>query len=212
MHTRGSAHLWVARWVANPIDRGRTLVNVIAALYRRIVHGFLGAGLVLPEPLCYAGVMVFPGTPDDLMALLYDELHALAAAQLREQRSGHTLQRTALVNEAYLRLSGRGNLAFESREKFLRLACSVMRNLLVDHARARNAAKRGGAWQRITLSAARDDSASRMAMLSLRRCSGATSTGRVGFRLAGTRRLPGCTRLLHVSVSAENVALLGDPD
>lgn len=102
-----------------------------------------------------------PGTPDDLMAVLYDELHAIASAQLREQRSGHTLQPTALVNEAYLRLTGRGNSPVQSREEFLRLACSVMRNLLVDHARARNTAKRGGAWQRITLNAARDDSASR---------------------------------------------------
>ncbi len=102
-----------------------------------------------------------PGTPDQLMAVLYDELHAIAAGQLREQRSGHTLQPTALVNEAYLRLAGRQNLAFDSREDFLRLACSVMRNLLVDHARARNTAKRGGAWQRITLSGACDDSASK---------------------------------------------------
>jgi RNA polymerase sigma factor (TIGR02999 family) len=94
------------------------------------------------------------------MAALYDELHAIAAAQLRQQRSGHTLQPTALVNEAYLRLSGRENIAVESREEFLRLACSVMRNLLVDHARARNAAKRRDASQRITLSAPRDDSAS----------------------------------------------------
>jgi RNA polymerase sigma factor (TIGR02999 family) len=99
------------------------------------------------------------GTPDDLMAALYDELHAIAAAQLREQRSGHTLQPTALVNEAYLRLR-RGHPAVQNREDFLRLACSVMRNLLVDHARARKSAKRGGAWQRITLSAAHDDSAS----------------------------------------------------
>lgn len=88
------------------------------------------------------------------MVLLYDELHAIAAAQLRNQRAGHTLQPTALVNEAYVRLAGRLDVSVRNRDEFFRLACSVMRNLLVDHARARAATKRGQGWQRITLSAA----------------------------------------------------------
>jgi RNA polymerase sigma factor (TIGR02999 family) len=91
------------------------------------------------------------------MAALYDELRVLAAAQLRHERVDHTLQATALVNEAYVRLAGRPKLVIENRGEFFRLASSVMRNLLVDHARAHNAAKRGGDWQQLTLSAASDE-------------------------------------------------------
>lgn len=87
-----------------------------------------------------------------LLASLYEELRRLAAAQLRDERRSHTLQATALVNEAYLKLARQDELAIESRESFVRLAGGVMRNVLVDHARARNAAKRGDGWQRVTLS------------------------------------------------------------
>jgi RNA polymerase sigma factor (TIGR02999 family) len=81
---------------------------------------------------------------------LYEQLRALAAAELRSERPAHTLQPTALVNEAFVRI--RGSVAFDSRTKFLGYAATAMRRILVDHARARKALKRGGAdrW-RLTL-------------------------------------------------------------
>jgi RNA polymerase sigma factor (TIGR02999 family) len=78
----------------------------------------------------------------DLLPLVYDELRKLAAAKMAGEAQGHTLDATALVHEAYLRLVG-GQL-FESRSHFMRAAAEGMRRILVDHARKRNAAKRGG--------------------------------------------------------------------
>ena len=89
-----------------------------------------------------------------LLPLVYDELHALAEAYLRHERTGHTLQPTALVNEAYLRLVDRDDVGEGDRERFLRIAAQAMRRVLVDHARGRQAAKRGGgsgAWEKVTL-------------------------------------------------------------
>ena len=80
-----------------------------------------------------------------LLALLYAELRRMAAARLRLERPHHTLTPTALVHEAYLRLFARADRSIESREQFFGLAARVMRQVLVDHARARNAAKRAGA-------------------------------------------------------------------
>ncbi|MFK7959165.1 MAG: ECF-type sigma factor [Phycisphaerales bacterium] len=87
----------------------------------------------------------------ELLPHVYEELHRVAAALLRDQRPGHTLQPTALVHEAYLRLDGRDDVRARGRGEFFALAARVMRHLLVDHARERNAAKRGGGWQRVTL-------------------------------------------------------------
>lgn len=78
----------------------------------------------------------------ELLPLVYDELRKLAAAKMAGEKPGHTLDATALVHEAYLRLTG--GQSFESRSHFLRAAAEAMRRILVDHARARNAAKRGG--------------------------------------------------------------------
>ncbi|MBU0640690.1 MAG: sigma-70 family RNA polymerase sigma factor [Planctomycetes bacterium] len=86
-----------------------------------------------------------------LMALVYDELHRLAAGQMRRERPDHTLQPTALVNEAYLRLIGRGEARWQNRAHFFGAAAEVMRRILVDHARARLAAKRGGERARLPL-------------------------------------------------------------
>ena len=88
---------------------------------------------------------------EELLPLLYDELRRLAAAYMRRQPMGHTLQPTALVNEAYLKLAGQSGLSFADRAGFFALAAKVMRRLLVDHARAHNAAKRGGDAVRVTL-------------------------------------------------------------
>lgn len=85
-----------------------------------------------------------------LLPLVYDELHALARRQLRGERPDHTLQPTALLHEAYLRLVG-SDVAWEGRVHFLAVAAQVMRHILVDHARARARAKRGGGAERVTL-------------------------------------------------------------
>ena len=81
---------------------------------------------------------------DALVSLVFDKLKRLAAAALRGERPGHTLQTTALVNEAYLRLIDRREVPWENRAHFFRVAATVMRNILVDHARRRTARKRGG--------------------------------------------------------------------
>ena len=88
---------------------------------------------------------------DELVALVYDELRVIAERQLRHERPGHTLQPTALVNEAYLRLFDPSANGWESRAHFFGVAARAMRQVLVDHARKRDAAKRGGELQRVTL-------------------------------------------------------------
>lgn len=88
---------------------------------------------------------------DRLVPALYGELRALAGKLLQEERRGHTLEPTALVHEAYLRLAGAKDLGCESREQFLAWAARVMRQVLVSHARARKRQKRGGGAQRVPL-------------------------------------------------------------
>ncbi len=85
----------------------------------------------------------------ELLPLVYDELRKLAAAKMATENPGHTLDATALVHEAYLRLTG--EQSFESRSHFMRAAAEAMRRILVDHARARSADKRGGRRQRVPL-------------------------------------------------------------
>jgi len=79
-----------------------------------------------------------------LLPLVYDELHRLANAYMRRERHGHTLQTTALVHEAYLRLAGQQNVQWQTRAHFFAVAARVMRNILVDYARGSGRAKRGG--------------------------------------------------------------------
>jgi RNA polymerase sigma-70 factor (ECF subfamily) len=81
---------------------------------------------------------------DRLLPLLYNELRAIAGRHMRGERPDHTLQPTALVHEAFLRLVGGSPVHFEDRTHFLRAASQAMRRVLVDHARARTAAKRSG--------------------------------------------------------------------
>lgn len=87
---------------------------------------------------------------DRLIALLYSELRAIAARQFGNERRGHTLQPTALVNEAYQRLAALDRIDWQSRAHFLSVAARLMRKILIDHARRRNAAKRDGG-ERVTL-------------------------------------------------------------
>lgn len=88
---------------------------------------------------------------DQLMAVLYQELRKRAAAQLRSERRGQTLQPTALVHEAYLRLVDQRRVVWQNRGQFFGVACQMMRRILVDRARAHRMMKRSGQWARVTL-------------------------------------------------------------
>ncbi len=81
---------------------------------------------------------------DDLMPLVYEELHKQAARFLRRERPNHTLQTTALIHEAYIKLIDQRDINFNSRVHFYAVAANIMRRILVDHARAKNRDKRGG--------------------------------------------------------------------
>jgi RNA polymerase sigma-70 factor (ECF subfamily) len=106
----------------------------------------------LQYPLGMPGEQIQHAQPDDgSIERLYASLHGIAQACMNSERRHHTLQPTALVNEAYLRLGTEGESKL-SRGVFLGRAARVMRQVLVDHARARNAEKRGGGQQRLTLS------------------------------------------------------------
>ena len=90
---------------------------------------------------------------DRVLALVYQDLRRKAAAHLRRERPGHTLQPTALVHEAYVRLADQHNAAWQNRAQFLAVVSRIMRRILVDHARARLATKRSGRWARVALEA-----------------------------------------------------------
>lgn len=85
-----------------------------------------------------------PPSADALLSILYDELHRLAHHYMRTERAGHTLQTTALINEAYLRLVEIDRIQWRDRTHFVAMAATVMRRVLVDHARAHARDKRGG--------------------------------------------------------------------
>jgi RNA polymerase sigma factor (TIGR02999 family) len=92
---------------------------------------------------------------DKLFPYVYDELKRRASNYLRNERSGHTLQTTALVNEAYLKLINQENIDFQDRNHFFAIAASAMRQILVDHARTRKRDKRGGKDENLPLDEAR---------------------------------------------------------
>jgi len=87
-----------------------------------------------------------------LLEVVHEELRALAGGFARGQRAGHTLQPTALVHEAFLKLVHGGPPAWNDRAHFLAVAATAMRQILTDHARARAAQKRGGEWEKVSLS------------------------------------------------------------
>jgi RNA polymerase sigma-70 factor, ECF subfamily len=88
---------------------------------------------------------------DRLIRVVYPELRRMARRQMRQERAGHTLQATALVHEAYLKLTAQADRTWESRTEFLALAANLMRQILIDHARARLRKKRGGGEVRTSL-------------------------------------------------------------
>jgi RNA polymerase sigma factor (TIGR02999 family) len=91
------------------------------------------------------------GALQDLLPLVYSELRRLAAQRLRRERPDHTLQPTALVHEAYLRLVDQRQVRWQNRAHFYGFAAHMMRRILVDRARARKTDKRGAGWERVTL-------------------------------------------------------------
>jgi RNA polymerase sigma-70 factor (ECF subfamily) len=109
-----------------------------------------------PPPADVSGILdrVAAGDPkavSKVMPVVYDELRRLAGRYLRRERPGQTLQPTALVHEAYLRLSKDKKQSWQNRTHFLAIAALSMRQILVERARARGASKRGGAQVRVTL-------------------------------------------------------------
>jgi RNA polymerase sigma factor (TIGR02999 family) len=99
-----------------------------------------------------------PTASDQLLPLVYDELRQLAAHRLNKENPGQTLQATALVHEAYLRLvDGKGEMHWNSRGHFFAAAAEAMRRILVDRARRKRSQRRGGNYQRIELSAVDSD-------------------------------------------------------
>jgi len=121
--------------------------------------------------------------PERLMPFVYDELRRLARAFLSRERDGHTLQPTALVNEAYLRLVGQRSVNWQNRAHFYGIAASMMRRVLIDHARAHATEKRGGAAVHLSLEdvqvpleeraaglLALDEALGRLALMDERKC------------------------------------------
>jgi RNA polymerase sigma factor (TIGR02999 family) len=98
---------------------------------------------------------------DELVPVVYAELHRIASGYLRQEKPNHTLQPTALVNEVYLRLIGKDHPDYLDRTHFLGVAAYLMRQVLTEHARRRNAAKRGGGLATIALNEALDFSPER---------------------------------------------------
>ena len=88
---------------------------------------------------------------DQLMPIVYDELRRQAARYLRREQAGHTLQTTALIHEAYVRLVDQRNMQWQNRAHFFGIAAQMMRRILVDHARSKKRAKRGGSEIRVSL-------------------------------------------------------------
>jgi RNA polymerase sigma factor (TIGR02999 family) len=91
---------------------------------------------------------------DELLPIVYDELRRQAARYLRRERVGHTLQTTALIHEAYIRLVDQRNVRWQNRAHFFGIASQLMRRILVDHARTKKRVKRGGSDVRVSLAEA----------------------------------------------------------
>jgi RNA polymerase sigma-70 factor (ECF subfamily) len=104
---------------------------------------------------------------DELMPIVYAELRRIAGLHLRKERQDHTLQPTALVNEAYLRMFGPVPPQFSDRAHFLALTSRIMRGILVDHARSRSSAKRGGEARRVDMTIVVDGTDNLVGLLDL---------------------------------------------
>jgi len=140
--------------------RGEFFTNVKMILDRRIAFCVENTPVENPmEEHTITQILAELGQREDasiraLMPRVYGELRRLATTHLNDDRPGHTLQPTALVNEAYVRLADTSLAQIQGRVHFFRLASKVMRQVLIDHARTRAAVKRGGGNQRVTLDGA----------------------------------------------------------
>jgi RNA polymerase sigma factor (TIGR02999 family) len=145
--------------MAPPLDPSKAVSNIVqtSAISRKSLkkHGFMA---IQPAPgitqLLEKWSNGDRAALDELMPLVYDELRRLAGGYLRRERADHTLQPTALVNEAYLLLVDQHQARWQNRAQFIGVAAQMMRRLLVDHARAHQAAKRGGEQINVALSEA----------------------------------------------------------
>ncbi len=130
-------------------------------------------GAAAPEPrdvtqLLNAAAAGSGAAANDLLPLVYDALRSLAADLFLNERRNHTLEATALVHEAYVRLVQQRDMEWSSRGQFFVIAGKAMRNILVDHARGKGRQKRGGGWERITLeNIGREDGSGALDMLAL---------------------------------------------
>lgn len=106
----------------------------------------------MPSDESISGGQVVPEGANELLPKVYGELRALAEAYLRQEGPDHTLQPTALVHEAYLRLAEIDRIEFRDEAHFAGAAAGAIRRILVDHARAKKTAKRGRGWDKLTLS------------------------------------------------------------
>jgi RNA polymerase sigma factor (TIGR02999 family) len=104
---------------------------------------------------------------NELLPRIYDELRAVARRMMSGERAGHTLEATALVHEAYFRLIDQRNLAPADRGRFLAAAATTIRRILVDHAKQRRAAKRGGGWRRVDYDGAAEPSTAAVDLVAL---------------------------------------------
>ena len=103
---------------------------------------------------CGEEASVDPASAEELFPLVYDEMRRIAGKFMSRESPGHTLQPTALVHEAYLKLVDQTRASWKGRTHFLAVGARVMRRLLINHARDRAAVKRGRTWERVTLTAA----------------------------------------------------------
>ncbi len=142
----------------------------------------------------------------ELIPRVYEELHAMARTYLREERPGHTLQCTALVHEAYLRLVEVEGVRWENRAQFFSIASRILRHLLVDYARQRNASKRGGGIRPAPMEealtipvpesvdlAVLDDSLERLAKMDARKAEMVTLRYFGGLSIEETAEVIGCS-------------------
>jgi RNA polymerase sigma-70 factor, ECF subfamily len=115
------------------------------------LEGFMGESDTDVTQILLAWSAGEPGAKDSLFPLVYDELKRIARRYLKREREEHTLQPTALVHEAYLRLVDQTRVTWQNRAHFYGMAATMMRRILVNHARAHATAKRGGATRRLSL-------------------------------------------------------------
>jgi RNA polymerase sigma factor (TIGR02999 family) len=127
----------------------------------RVARGAVAAGLPAPPGEVTRLLASWSGGDDDALArivpIVYEDLRRMARRHLQRERQGHTLQGTGLVHEVYLRLAEKGPMPWPSRAHFFGWASTMMRHILIDYARSRQAAKRGGGVEVLSLDALRED-------------------------------------------------------